>query len=329
MSFNASEIEERLRNAGLIMPHEKMLVSMSNLSDFLKSVVVRHQSAVALIPCRLNVAFFHAEPTARMLHDVIFIRGSIRMEAENTRSRKSPLPVCVVRLGPTRNEPAKAHFFSTSEAPDVMVKNWGGAASFAFLIMRETPPTIESDREAISPSASETPNSYSACMTGSGDQVIETHPKLYSKLNELFQFDSDPCPVFPKEDAMVTSWGKRAYVNAPFSYAAGFAARAATLAEEEGTITVMLAPARTGTFWVRHLSQSGMLRAVVSLYGHVPFKGHKNGMMHALMLLIIAPPTMGDTQTLFLTWDPNITDARRKTKMRDTFPQALSSLLQL
>jgi hypothetical protein len=45
-----------------------------------------------------------------------------------------------------------------------------------------------------------------------------TPPDLYSRLNEQYNFDFDPCP-FPKPDnfdGLTCEWGKSNYVNPPF-----------------------------------------------------------------------------------------------------------------
>lgn len=41
----------------------------------------------------------------------------------------------------------------------------------------------------------------------------ETPKELYAALNNIFNFDFDPCPVCPDFDGLKVDWGKRNYVK--------------------------------------------------------------------------------------------------------------------
>lgn len=40
---------------------------------------------------------------------------------------------------------------------------------------------------------------------------------LYDKLNEEFNFDFDPCPLYADFDGLVVDWGKSNYINPPYN----------------------------------------------------------------------------------------------------------------
>lgn len=76
---------------------------------------------------------------------------------------------------------------------------------------------------------------------------------IYRQLNDEFQFDFDPCPL--KDNlAFVSEWGKRCFVNPPYSDIRRFLEKA--LAEIEGgrtEVAVFLIPSRTDTKWWHEL----------------------------------------------------------------------------
>ena len=75
-----------------------------------------------------------------------------------------------------------------------------------------------------------------------------TPKEVYDKLDAEFHFDFDPCPLFSKEDGLIIKWGKRNYVNPPYSrkLKEGFIRRAFE-ESKKGNLCVMLLPVSTST----------------------------------------------------------------------------------
>ncbi len=74
----------------------------------------------------------------------------------------------------------------------------------------------------------------------------ETPSELYNALNNIFHFDFDPCPVNPTFDGLKIDWGKRNYVNPPYSQLAKWVEKA-YIETSKGKVVVMLIPSRTDT----------------------------------------------------------------------------------
>ena len=101
-----------------------------------------------------------------------------------------------------------------------------------------------------------------------------TPPALYRKLNAEFQFDHDPCPYpLPKGfNGLLTDWGKRNWVNPPFSKDDVIGGRGATAfvrkaigEQKKGKTSVIVLPVFD---YVTMLLEAG---AEVRPLGRVPF----------------------------------------------------------
>lgn len=78
----------------------------------------------------------------------------------------------------------------------------------------------------------------------------QTPPALYAELNKEFQFDYDPCPLRPEKDGLTTQWGKRCFVNPPYSQVKEFLKKAWKEIELGNTeIAVFLTFSNTDTGW--------------------------------------------------------------------------------
>ena len=81
----------------------------------------------------------------------------------------------------------------------------------------------------------------------------ETPREFYDKLNSEFQFDFDPCPLFtgkitPDKDGLLIDWGKRNFINPPYSRALKEAFVKKAIAEsKKEKLCVMLLPVSTST----------------------------------------------------------------------------------
>lgn len=74
----------------------------------------------------------------------------------------------------------------------------------------------------------------------------KTPKDLYNALNQIFNFDFDPCPLNPDFDGLSIEWGKRNFVNPPYSNLIEWVKKA-DLEAFKGKLVVMLIPSRTDT----------------------------------------------------------------------------------
>ncbi len=79
----------------------------------------------------------------------------------------------------------------------------------------------------------------------------KTPPEFYNKLNKEFQFDFDPCPLqhdTTKWNGLEIEWGKRNYINPPYSRNLKEAFVKKALEEsKKGKLCVLLLPVSTST----------------------------------------------------------------------------------
>lgn len=80
-----------------------------------------------------------------------------------------------------------------------------------------------------------------------------TPKEFYDKLDAEFNFDFDPCPlntgeITPDKDGLLIKWGKRNYINPPYSrnLKEAFVKRAIE-ESKNGNLCVMLLPVSTST----------------------------------------------------------------------------------
>lgn len=81
-----------------------------------------------------------------------------------------------------------------------------------------------------------------------------TPKEFYDKLNKEFNFDFDPCPLMneseitPEKDGLLIEWGKRNYINPPYSKSLKEAFVLKSIEEsKKGKLCVMLLPVSTST----------------------------------------------------------------------------------
>ena len=76
----------------------------------------------------------------------------------------------------------------------------------------------------------------------------QTPPELYDKLHKEFNFDFDPCPLFAEFNGLNIEWGKRNFVNPPYSRKLKDAFVMKAIQEsKQGKICVCLLPVSTST----------------------------------------------------------------------------------
>ncbi len=105
----------------------------------------------------------------------------------------------------------------------------------------------------------------------------KTPPELYKKLNDEFQFDFDPCPYSEGEpifDGLSIEWGKRNFINPPYSRKLKEAFVLKAIEESKrGKLCVMLLPVSTSTklfhdYILPNKNEIRFLRGRVKFHGY-------------------------------------------------------------
>lgn len=237
-----------------------------------------------------SCVFFHTE--IERVRRVILFSGNL-LEADG---RRSPWPLVVLDVAGSKPDGKNGlpPVIEMVRDPSRNAFNPARARLKASKVFEAT----KSMDAATSTSLPQTPKlEHNRMYRHKGPQVVETCPEFYNELDKIFSFSFDPCPVHPSRDAMTAKWGKRNYVNPPFSHAGAFGVKASEEAARFGARTVMLCPANTSTNWFSHLAGMGYLRGVVMLRGRVKFKGFQSGLRIPLMLMVFGPPRPVDLET--------------------------------
>jgi len=107
----------------------------------------------------------------------------------------------------------------------------------------------------------------------------------YTRLNAEYQFTDDPCPM-GATDGLERAWGKRCFVNPPYSNIKGFLNKARLELESGNSeLIVFLVPARTDTKWFHEIALI-MNPDIRFIKGRLKFGGAKNSAPFPSMLLI-------------------------------------------
>ena len=126
-----------------------------------------------------------------------------------------------------------------------------------------------------------------------------TPAEFYKQLDDEFHFDFDPCPLHARFDAFTRKWGKRNFINPPYSrkLKEAFVIRAIYEAKERKHLCVMLLPVSTSTAlfhdWIQpNATEIRFVRGRISFEG-VNTKGKHVGKgskpMHDSMIVIFRP----------------------------------------
>jgi len=76
----------------------------------------------------------------------------------------------------------------------------------------------------------------------------QTPDNIYKPLNKEFNFDFDPCPLFAEFDGLKCEWGKRNFINPPYSRKLKDAfVKKAIKESNKGNLCVCLLPVSTST----------------------------------------------------------------------------------
>ena len=122
----------------------------------------------------------------------------------------------------------------------------------------------------------------------------QTPPELYDELNNEFNFDFDPCPLFAEFDGLNIEWGNRNFVNPPYSRKLKDAFVMKAIQEsKQGKICVCLLPVSTSTIlFHEHIQPNAsdirFLKGRVRFIGINTFgeKVHNKAGMHDSMIVI-------------------------------------------
>lgn len=118
----------------------------------------------------------------------------------------------------------------------------------------------------------------------------QTPRSLYKKLDDEFHFDYDPCPAIIKEGMRekdgLGSWGKRNYVNPPFSEKNKWVMKAIE-EQRKGKLTVMLLPVDTSTsLFHDHILPNAEIRWI---RGRLRFEPKNTPVKFGTMILVFRP----------------------------------------
>lgn len=124
---------------------------------------------------------------------------------------------------------------------------------------------------------------------GKVNDDVETPPDLLKPLNAEFNFDFDPCPIRRAEgfDGLVADWGKRNYVNPPFSNIMPWVEKA-TKELQKGNLSVVLIPCRPSTkYW--HEFIFPYAKEIRFFRRGIKFKGYKSTLNIPICVAIFDP----------------------------------------
>lgn len=117
---------------------------------------------------------------------------------------------------------------------------------------------------------------------------------FYSELNNEFKFDFDPCPLFSTFNGLHIEWGKRNYINPPYSAKLKeLFVKKAVEESKKGKLCVCLLPVSTSTKLFHDVIQPNA-KEIRFIKGRIKFVGvntfgikvdNKSG-MHDSMLVI-------------------------------------------
>ena len=102
----------------------------------------------------------------------------------------------------------------------------------------------------------------------------KTPNDVYEKLNEEFNFDFDPCPLYGEEkDGLNIEWGDCNFVNPPYSQISKWCQKAYEKSVKGKTV-ILLIPSRTDTkYWHDYVMKATEIRFIK---GRLKFGDAKN-----------------------------------------------------
>lgn len=267
----------------------------------------------SVIAFRPSVAAFFTRP-------IPFKQIHVTMRAFN----KSPWASVLIERKTTDDEPTFLSYFNyDNRRRNVFrVQKLKEKASQAFLDLRLQDATTDYAHGTV-----KNKNAVlQAGRNGDASQVVVTPSALLQTLNKVFNFDYDPCPVFPDSDAMKNEWGMMNYVNPPFKHTAAFCFRAIEMAKKKGAKSVVICPATVRSVWRYELHKTGCVHAVIFLRSGIKFDGYEKEMPLPMNLLLIGQPRAQSAQVPVFFWDPIENDKRLKPTTTHSNPPELTKI---
>ena len=123
---------------------------------------------------------------------------------------------------------------------------------------------------------------------GSKNDSVQTPVELYEKLNEIYSFDFDPCPlVRPLWDGLKIDWGQTNFVNPPFSQINKWLSKVVQ-EFEKGRRSVVLVTLRPNCrYWNKFVWP--FATDIQFFNDSVKFVGYERGFPHPLCLIDYDP----------------------------------------
>lgn len=118
---------------------------------------------------------------------------------------------------------------------------------------------------------------------------------IYNPLNEIYNFDFDPCPLRADFDGLQIDWGFRNFVNPPYSIKLKTAfIQKAVCEKNKGKLCVLLLPVSTSTKLFHDIILPNCSKPIHFFKGRIKFKGYDSygnyteskSPMHDSMLVI-------------------------------------------
>lgn len=87
--------------------------------------------------------------------------------------------------------------------------------------------------------------------------IVETPKDFFKYLDDCYKFDFDPCPINPTFDGLNVDWGKRNFINPPFSEISKWLKKGLEEQQKQKNIlNIFLIPVRTNTkYWFNYVFQ--------------------------------------------------------------------------
>lgn len=122
---------------------------------------------------------------------------------------------------------------------------------------------------------------FSRVLFSSVHDNWSTPKHVYDSLNDEFNFNDDPCPLYG-EGGLEREWGTSTFVNPPYSDIKNWIKKGY---EEflKGKTVVFLIPSRTDTKWFHDYCVKGEVRFIK---GRLKFGGSKNSAPFPSMIVI-------------------------------------------